>query len=253
MSPLIKSLRAALRQSSKLLLRDFFELEELQASKNSNNMIFASRGIDRCKQILCEDLAKHTGHSIILDGKIVHKVNGKYHCIIEFIDGINNFHRGMPFFAINLMLKDLASDEITAAVFELPALGQVLYAEKGCGAWVEKLSGYDAKSGRARVSGISQISKSVLSLGAGNLKLDAETLKVTALASEHRLFGSNVTAIANLVTGRSDIAAISNIKKSARGAYKLLISESGGIIINNSEEFFLASNHNLAEHLRKSL
>ena len=62
--------------------------------------------------------------------------------IIDPIDGTKNFIRGIPYFATLIGLEE--EGEITAGVVYSPATGDLLYAEKGHGA-------FDG-SGRIRVS-----------------------------------------------------------------------------------------------------
>src|SRR5262249_34895688 len=53
--------------------------------------------------------------------------------IIDPIDGTKNFVRKIPFFATLVALEE--SGEVTTGVIYAPASGDLLYAQKGCGAF----------------------------------------------------------------------------------------------------------------------
>jgi histidinol phosphatase-like enzyme (inositol monophosphatase family) len=75
--------------------------------------------------------------------------------IIDPIDGTKSFIRGIPYFATLIALEE--DGEITTGAVYAPAVDDLLYAQKGQGA-------YD-KIGRLRVSAIGTVSRSMLVFG----------------------------------------------------------------------------------------
>jgi len=75
--------------------------------------------------------------------------------IVDPIDGTKSFIRGIPFFATLVALEE--EGEITTGVIYAPAAGDLLYAQKGCGAFDQ--------SGPLRVSEVRELSASMLLFG----------------------------------------------------------------------------------------
>ena len=81
--------------------------------------------------------------------------------IIDPIDGTKSFIRGIPFFATLIALEE--DGEITTGAVYAPALGDLLYACKGCGAFDQH--------GKLGVSAIDNLRRSMLVFGgAGALR-----------------------------------------------------------------------------------
>ena len=58
----------------------------------------------------------------------------KFTWVIDPIDGTRNFVRGMPYFGISVAL--LENNEVIAAVVYMPAMHDMISAQKGMGTWV---------------------------------------------------------------------------------------------------------------------
>lgn len=79
--------------------------------------------------------------------------------IIDPIDGTKSFIRGIPFFATLIALEE--DGEITTGAVYAPAMDDLLYAQKGQGA-------FDAR-GRLRVSPVDSLQRSMLVFGGAGL------------------------------------------------------------------------------------
>ncbi len=90
-------------------------------------------------------------------GEETGKVNpdAEYNWLIDPIDGTKSFVRGYPMFSTQIAL--MKGDELIMGVSNAPEYGELAYAEKGFGAY---LNGQPIK-----VSGYTELSKSALSLG----------------------------------------------------------------------------------------
>ena len=96
----------ACEKASKVIIRDFGELENLQVSKKGPKD-FVTKTDKRVEKIIIEELAKSKkNYSFISEetGKILNK-NKNIFWIIDPIDGTINFLHGIPHFAISVALQ----------------------------------------------------------------------------------------------------------------------------------------------------
>ena len=124
----------ACEKASKVIVRDFGELENLQVSKKGPKD-FVTKTDKRVENILIEELSKSKkNYSFITEetGKIVNK-NKNIFWIIDPIDGTTNFLHGIPHFAISIALKN--EEEIIAGLIFDPIKNEIFYAEKNNGSF----------------------------------------------------------------------------------------------------------------------
>ena len=110
-SPNLNLMIKACEKASKIIIRDFGELENLQVSKKGPKD-FVTKTDKRVENILIEELSKtKKNYSFITEetGKIVNK-NKNIFWVIDPIDGTTNFLHGVPHFAISIAL--IKDDEI---------------------------------------------------------------------------------------------------------------------------------------------
>jgi myo-inositol-1(or 4)-monophosphatase len=131
----------ALEKVSNHVSRDFVELENLQANPISANK-FASLTYARIKQILIDEFTKYRGdYDIIFSDsqQIIRKENNEYCLRIIALDGIENFSRAHPDFAIAVALTHNSGDkkyETIAMAISKIIQGELFYCEKGFGAYL---------------------------------------------------------------------------------------------------------------------
>ena len=105
-SPNLNLMIKACEKASKVIIRDFGELENLQVSKKGPKD-FVTKTDKRVEKILIEELSKSKkNYSFITEetGKIINK-NKDIFWIIDPIDGTTNFLHGIPHFAISVALQ----------------------------------------------------------------------------------------------------------------------------------------------------
>ncbi len=131
-SPNLNIMIKACEKASKVLIRDFGELENLQVSLKGPRD-FVTNSDKKAEKILIEELSKKK-YSIISEesGKII-KENDKNFWIIDPIDGTTNFLHGIPHFCISLAF--VSDNEIISGVIFDPIKNEIFYAEKNCGAF----------------------------------------------------------------------------------------------------------------------
>ena len=124
----------ASEKASKVLIRDFGEVEKLQVSiKGPSN--FVSNADKKSEKIIIEELSKSRKKYSILSEE-VGKINNSdtdNMWIIDPIDGTTNFLHGIPHFAISIALK--SKNEIISGLIFDPIKNEMFYAEKNNGAY----------------------------------------------------------------------------------------------------------------------
>ncbi len=146
-----------------------------------------------------------------------------YVWIIDPIDGTKNFIRGIPLFGIEVALTRFG--ETIVGVSSVPALGERLYAESGCGAFL------DGEHDLVRVSDIERVADAHISLGGLNHFLaEGETenvLRVASSAARLRAFG-DAYAYHLVASGRCEAVLERRVRFWDIAALSLIIREAGG-------------------------
>ncbi len=124
----------AAEKASKILIRDFGELEKLQVSSKGPSD-FVTNSDKKAEKIIIEELSKSKKNFSILSEEIGEVVNSdkNSYWIIDPIDGTTNFLHGIPHFAISIALK--IKEEIVSGLIFDPIKNEMFYAEKNCGAY----------------------------------------------------------------------------------------------------------------------
>ena len=124
----------ASEKASKVLIRDFGEVENLQVSVKGPSD-FVTNADKKAEKIIIEELSKSRKKFSILSeetGEIKNSdINNVW--IIDPIDGTTNFLHGVPHFAISIALK--SNNEIISGLIFDPIKNEMFYAEKNNGAY----------------------------------------------------------------------------------------------------------------------
>ena len=134
-SPNLNLMIKACEKASKIIIRDFGELENLQVAKKGPKD-FVTKTDKRVEKTLIEELSKSKkNYSFITEETgIILNNNKDIFWIIDPIDGTTNFLHGIPHFAISLALKN--KNEITIGLIYDPIKNEMFYAEKNCGSFI---------------------------------------------------------------------------------------------------------------------
>ena len=124
----------AAEKASKILIRDFGELEKLQVSLKGPSD-FVTNSDKKVEKIIIEELTKSRKNFSILSEEIgeVKNSDKENYWIIDPIDGTTNFLHGIPHFAISIALK--TKEEIVSGLIFDPIKNEMFYAEKNNGAY----------------------------------------------------------------------------------------------------------------------
>ena len=133
-SPNLNVMIKACEKASKVIIRDFGEIENLQVSKKGPRD-FVTKTDKRVEKILIEELSKaKKNYSFITEESgVIKNSNEEAYWIIDPIDGTINFMHGIPHFAISIALK-VNGDLKTGLIYD-PIKNEIFYAEKKSGAF----------------------------------------------------------------------------------------------------------------------
>ncbi len=202
----------ACEKASKILIRDFGEIEKLQVSKKGPSDFVTNADL-KVEKIIIEELEKaRPNFSYISEEKGVKKnkdVNNTW--IIDPIDGTVNFLHGIPHFAISIALK--SNNEIISGLIYDPIKDEMFFAEKNSGAFLNNQ--------RVRVSNKNNINDCLFAFG-GNLENKPDI--------PNRKSGCAALDMAYVATGRYDGYFQKNLNLWDIASGIVLIKEAGGII-----------------------
>ena len=120
---------------SKILIRDFGEIEKLQVSKKGPRDFVTNSDI-KAEKIIIEELRKaRPDYSIISEENgIENNKDTNNTWVIDPIDGTVNFLHGIPHFAISIALK--SNEEIISGLIYDPIKDEMFFAEKNKGSFL---------------------------------------------------------------------------------------------------------------------
>ena len=211
-SPNLNIMIKACEKASKIIIRDFGEVENLQVAKKGPRD-FVTKTDKKVEKILIEEFSKAKKNYSFLteeNGKIENYDKDKV-WIIDPIDGTTNFLHGIPHFAISVALK-IDNDLISALIHD-PIKNEMFFAEKNNGAFFN--------NHRIRVSKKNKINE-CLFVTSGKLNNQIE-LPI-------RKTGCAALDLAYVASGRYDGFFQNNLNLWDIAAGLILIKEAGGFI-----------------------
>ena len=202
----------ACEKASKILIRDFGEIEKLQVSKKGPSDFVTNSDI-KTEKIIIEELKKAKPHYSIISEENGFESNKdkKNTWIIDPIDGTVNFLHGIPHFAISIALK--SNEEIISGIVFDPIKNEMFYAEKNNGAYFNNQ--------RVRVSKKNDINNCLFATGG---KIEKE------LDLPYRKSGCAAIDMAYVASGRYDGYFQNNLNLWDIAAGIVLVKEAGGNI-----------------------
>ncbi len=248
----------ACSKASRVLIRDFGELEKLQVSSKGPGD-FVSAADKKSENIIIEELLKAQPKYGILseEAGVINKNNKDNRWIIDPIDGTMNFLNGIPHFSISIGYEE--KGEIVSGIIFDPIKDEMFFAEKGSGAYLN--------NSRIRVSNKKDFKESLLVTGGPkfdsknkDLILDEYSKISKIVEAPIRKFGSAALDMANVACGRFDGYWQSELNYWDIAAGIIIIKEAGGFVeFLNSEEKSLirkniiASNSKIHQELLNNL
>ena len=202
----------ACEKASKILIRDFGEIEKLQVSKKGP-ADFVTNADLKAEKIILDELKKaRPNYSIISEESGIEENKDKNNTwIIDPIDGTINFLHGIPHFAISIALK--SKNEIISGLIFDPIKNEMFFAEKDNGAFFNNQ--------RIRVSKKNQINDCLFAAGSKIKNFHDLLCRKTGCAA---------LDMAYVAAGRYDGYFQNNLNLWDIAAGIIILKEAGGVL-----------------------
>ncbi len=230
----------ASEKASKILIRDFGEIEKLQVSKKGPSDFVTNSDL-KVEKIIIEELKKaKPNYSIISEEKGIENNKDENNTwILDPVDGTVNFLHGIPHFAISIALK--SENEIVSGLIFDPIKNEIFYAEKNNGAFFNNQ--------RIRVSKKNKMEDCLFATGG---KIENQ------LDLQFRKSGCAALDMAYVASGRYDGYFQNDLNLWDIAAGIVLVKEAGGIInkldlSRNKNIKIIASSTNIYAKLTQKL
>ena len=242
-SALVNVMAGAVEKAARGLIRDFGELEQLQVSRKSLGD-FVSTADRRSEDILIAELRKARPKFgfIAEESGVIPGEDPTQKWIIDPLDGTTNFLHGIPQFAITVALQ--MENEIIAGVTYDPIKDEMLWAEKGKGAFLNQR--------RIRVSARRNFDEALIGIGApyghhGDADVFQDRLKaVVPYSAGVRRMGAASLDLAYVACGRFDMFFEEPMKLWDYAAGVLMIQEAGGTVTTITGDKTVIGGHSIA-------
>ena len=238
-SPNLNVMIKASEKASKILIRDFGEIENLQVSKKGPTDFVTNSDL-KTEKIIIEELKKaKPNYSILSEENGTENNRDKDNTwIIDPIDGTVNFLHGIPHFAISIALR--SKNELISGLIYDPIKNEMFYAEKNNGAFFNNQ--------RIRVSKKNNLDDCLFCTGERNFETDIPFRKSGCAALD----------MAYVASGRYDGYFQNNLNLWDIAAGIVLVKEAGGVINEidlsiNKNIKIIASSANINAKLLKKL
>ena len=211
-SPNLNVMIKACEKASKVLIRDFGEIENLQVSKKGPRD-FVTNSDKKAEKIIIDELLKSKKRFSILSEEAgeIKNDDPDNTWIIDTIDGTLNFLHGVPHFAISIAHR--CKNEILSGLIFDPIKNEMFYAEKNNGSFFNNQ--------RVRVSNKKNIDECLFASKEKNENMNNSTM---------RNLGSAALDMAYVGSGRFDGFFQKNLEIWDIAAGVIIVQEAGGII-----------------------
>ena len=209
-SPNLNLMIKACEKASKILIRDFGEVENLQVSKKGPKD-FVTNSDTKVEKVLINELSKKKFSIISEESGLKIKEDKNKYWIIDPIDGTINFLHGIPHFCISIAL--INHNEIISGVIYDPIKNEIYYAEKNLGAFLNNK--------RIRVSKKNDLDECLFGTNTSGTKIKNLNLRVS---------GSAALDLAYVAAGKLDGFYQKDLNLWDIAAGMIIIREAGGML-----------------------
>lgn len=252
MSPFLTTALKAAKAAQQVIEKYYNGDFEIQLKADQSPVTIADIETEKTiKGILLDAFPDHGFY-----GEETGKVNedAEYNWLIDPIDGTKSFVRRYPFFSTQIAL--MKGDELILGVSNAPEFGELAYAEKGFGAYLNDQP--------LQVSAYTELSKSALSLGniasiaakpqwntLGEIIQDVQRIRGYGdFYHYHLLASGKIDLIVESDVNILDIAALSVIVNEAGGTFTDL---SGGALTLDTTTVLAAASQSLHNEILQRL
>ena len=225
---------------SKILIRDFGEIEKLQVSKKGPKDFVTNSDL-KAEKIIIEELKKARPNFSIIseENGIENNKDSNNTWIIDPIDGTINFLHGIPHFAISIALR--SNNEIISGLIYDPIKDEIFFSEKDKGSFLNNQ--------RIRVSKRNNLEDCLIATS-GKINNDYNF--------NTRKSGCAALDLAYVACGRLDGYFQKNLNIWDIAAGIVIVKEAGGVVndidlFNQKINKILASSNNISLKLKEKL
>jgi len=244
LSPDINVLEKICTKVSKIIIRDFGEIEKLQVSKKGPGD-FVTKTDRKVEKIIIEELEKaRPNYGFIAEESGERGSESEFNWVIDPIDGTSNFMHGIPHFCISIALEK--DKKIISGIICDPIKNETFYAEKGRGSYLNNR--------RIRISSRRKLDEVIGLYGCppmskinGNKFFD-QIKKASLSIHKLRNYGSAALDFAYVASGRADFAWYDHLNYWDYAAGKIILLEAGGTItdfkgkdFDNQKDIFISN------------
>ena len=216
----------AIRNASRLLMRDFLETRLLLSSTKGSES-FAQRARERAESAIVDELQEvrpHYGIESRLRGEEPGSDPTRY-WVINAVDGFTNYRQGLPHWVMTIALIH-KENPVLAVIFN-PLENELITAETGMGSWMNNT--------RIRTAQKKRLSKFTVATTLRTIDTDhapqlARLEHVTQSVANVRVLGSASLDLVNVSCGRLDACWDEHKSPSSLPAANMILSEAGGLI-----------------------
>ena len=222
----------ASEKASKILIKDFGEIEKLQVSKKGPKDFVTNSDLKTEKIIINELKKAKPNYSILSEEEGIENNKDKNNTwVVDPIDGTINYLHGVPHFAISIALK--SHDQIIAGLIYDPIKDEMFYAEKNSGSYLNNQ--------RIKVSKRGKIEDCLFVAGS---KIDHDKELII------RKSGCAALDMAYVAAGRYDGYFQKDLNLWDVAAGIIIVKEAGGILneinlVKTNEVKIIASNNSI--------
>lgn len=217
----------AIRKASKSILRDYGEIDQLQASQRGTDNFLINTEKKIKKNLMNELVKSRPAWSIMFRGNNLQRGQDEvYTWVIEHLDGASNLSNGIPYFCTSIAVKH--QKEIIAAVIYDSLRDEMFVSEKGSGSFLNDR--------RLRVSEKKSIKNGLFSTNLNNTdsqndrEIFGQLEKLKKEQGNIRILGAPALDFAHVAAGRLDGTWHNYLDFCQIAAGSLIISEAGGIV-----------------------
>lgn len=248
-SEILKTGILAAKEAEKIIMEYYSKSIGVELKGDETPVTAADREAERA--IVERIKSRFPKHSILGEEHGTDSTDSEYLWIIDPIDGTKNYIRKIPMFATEIAL--MKNNELILGVSNAPVMNELLYAERGKGAY--------CNGKKIRVSSRRNLKDSFMSFGGINyfekLNLIENLLKLGNSMQGRRGFG-DFWGYHLLAQGKIEVMTEADIKIWDIAALTVIVEEAGGKVtdlegnaISNDTKMVVASNGVLHEDVLK--
>lgn len=218
-SSIINAMLSVNAKIGRNLIRDFGELQLLQASKKPLDN-FKANAKRRLQEIVLNQLSLARPQYGMISKEVSENEDAEKRWVVSILEGEENFMRSIPYFCLSLAVEEMTSSgyrELIAGMIFAPVLNELYFAEKDAGAWQEH-------------GGTRQVSRIKIAEPKGGEGILATNGMAEVASKNVRILGSDALSLAYIGAGKVDGCILNDVHFCDVAAGLIIAKEAGAAI-----------------------